>query len=76
MIMDKKADTRWHDFDRGIFQIAERIRRMRCQMIECYVCPFFHSNGWNEKCGFSTSGEDFEKWLTLTDSTDEIWRRV
>lgn len=74
--MAQATDSKWHDFDRGIFQIGERIRRMRCQMIECYKCPFFHSNGWNESCRFSTSGEAFEKWLTLTDSTDEIWRRI
>lgn len=76
LIMADYLDTKWHDFDKGIFQIADRIKTMRCRTIECYQCPFIHSDGWNERCRFSIGGEDFEKWLTLTDKTDGIWRRI
>ena len=74
--MNENINNKWHDFDKGIFLISDRIRKMRCQTIQCYDCPFFHSNGWNETCRFSIGGKNFDKWLTVTDKTDEIWRRI
>lgn len=75
-IVDENVNNKWHDFDKEILRIADRIKQMRCRTINCYECPFIHSNGWNENCRFSIGGKDFEKWLTLTDKTDEIWRRI
>ena len=64
-------DAEWHDFDREIFRIADRIKTMRCRTIECCKCPFFHCDGWNETCRFIIGGEKFERWLVLTDKADE-----